>query len=62
MFKKILKYSVILLFILFICSLIFKKEKTFRVLNQILPLSLTGAIKFFTEININTKKLIMTIM
>ena len=57
MFKKILKYSVILLFILFICSLIFKKEKTFRVLNQILPLSLTGAIKFFTEININTKKI-----
>ena len=57
MIKKSLKYTVIFLFILFICSLIFKKEKTFRVLEQILPPVLTGTIRFFTEINISSKKI-----
>ena len=57
MTKKIIKYTIFFLFILFICSLILKKTRALRVFKQILPPSLTGTIKFFSEISINSKKI-----
>jgi hypothetical protein len=55
--KKFFRYILIFSSLLLISSLIFKKDQTFRVLDQILPQTLTGLIRFFTEITISPKKI-----
>ena len=56
LFYKYYKHILIFFSIIFICSLVFKKNETFRVLDQVLPNTIVGTIRFFTEINISPKK------
>jgi len=55
--KNFIIILTIFLTIIFIYLLIYKKNTTFRVLDQLLPPSLTGAIRYLTEINVSSKKI-----
>ena len=59
--KKTIRNFIIILTIFFTVllffSLIYKKDTTFRVLDQLLPPSLTGIIRYFAEIGISHKKI-----
>ena len=57
LFYRYYKHVLIFFFITFIISLVFKKIETFRILDQILPNTLVGTIRFFTEINTSPKKI-----